>query len=253
MTAQENARPRGLFRRLRRAGAAKARPLMNPYQSFFYDACNVLLRAAFRLLTSVEIVGLDNVPRQGQIIVIGNHTSYLDPVLVGAFIPRRIVFMSKKENLTNPIARFVIYSYGVFPVDRGNVDRSALGRTDEVLEAGGALGMFPEGTRSRTGELRRAKAGTALVALRHNAPILPIAIAGAQHGVFGQLLRLRRPRLRMVIGRPFTLPQTEGEAISKDVLTRLTDDLMRPLAANLPQEQRGYYGGAEARHPAERT
>ena len=242
MTVQESVERRtGIFRRLRRARRAKARPLMNLYQSFFYDAANLLLRFAFRLLSRVEIVGLENVPRQGQVIVIGNHTSYLDPLLVGAFIPRRIVFMSKKENLSNPIARFVVYSYGVFPVDRGNVDRAAINRTGEVLEAGGALGMFPEGTRSKTGALHRAKAGTTLVALRHNAPILPVAIGGAYRGLFGQLLHLRRPRFRLVIGQPFTLPQADGEAINKETLVRLTDDLMRPLAENLPEEQQGYY------------
>ncbi len=242
MTVQENDRPRaGFLRRLRYRRSAVVRPLMNPYQIVFYNLANLVLRFAFRLLTSVEVAGLQNVPKGGQLIVIGNHTSYLDPVLVGAFIPRRIVFMSKKENLSNPIARFVVYSYGVFPIDRGNVDRAGLRRTDEILEAGGALGMFPEGTRSRTGELRRAKAGTALVALRHSAPILPVAIVGAQHGVFGQLFHLHRPRFRLIIGQPFTLPAAEGDAINKDALTRLTDDLMRPLAANLPPEQQGYY------------
>jgi 1-acyl-sn-glycerol-3-phosphate acyltransferase len=242
MIAQGSVRRRtGILRRLRRARATKTKPLMNLYQSFFYDAANLLLRFAFRLLARVEVIGVENTPRQGRVIVIGNHTSYLDPVLVGAFIPRRIVFMSKKENFKNPIARFVVLSYGVFSVDRGNVDRSAIARTDEVLEAEGALGMFPEGHRSETGQLQRAKAGTALVALRHNAPLLPVSIAGAQRGLFGQLLRLHRPRFRLVIGKPFTLPQVEGEAINKDALARLSDDVMRPLAENLPEEQRGYY------------
>lgn len=246
MTVEGRARPRtGLFRRLRHGRVAKARPLMTAYQSVFYDLANRLLRLAFRLLATVEIVGLANVPRQGKLIVIGNHTSYLDPLLVGAFIARRIVFMSKKENLANPIARFVVYSYGVFPVDRGNVDRSALTRIDEVLEAEGALGMFPEGTRSRTGELRRAKAGTVLVALRNHAPVLPVAIAGAQRGLFGQLLHLRRPRFRLLIGQSFMLPETDSDTLNKEALARLTDEVMKPLAAMLPEEQRGYYSNGE--------
>jgi len=243
MTANSDARPRtGILRRLRRGRRIKAAPLMNPYQSFFYDVANLLLRCAFRLLSNVEVVGVENVPRSGRLIVIGNHTSWLDPILVGAFIPRRIVFMSKKENFRNIFARFIVWSYGVFPVDRGNVDRSALNRTDEIMTAEGALGMFPEGTRSRTGELRRAKAGTALVALRHNAPILPVSIVGAHRGLFTQLFHLRRPRFRLIIGKPFTLPQVEGEVLNKETLTRLSDELMRPLATNLPEEQRGYYG-----------
>jgi 1-acyl-sn-glycerol-3-phosphate acyltransferase len=217
---------------------------MNPYQSIFYDVANFLMRWAFRLLAHIEIIGNENVPRQGRIVVIGNHSSWLDPLLVGSFIPRRIVFMSKKENFSNPLAAFVVYSYGVFPVDRGNVDRSALTRTDEVLLAEGALGMFPEGTRSKSGELRRAKAGTALVAIRHNAPLLPVSIVGAYRGLFGQLFHLRRPRFQLIIGQPFTLPHTEGEAMSKESISRLTDEVMLPIARNLPPEQRGYYKDA---------
>ncbi len=247
MTIQGRTRSQaGVFRRLRRARGAKARPLMNPYQMVFYDLANLVLRFLLRLLSHIEVVGIDNVPRQGRIIVIGNHTSWLDPILVGAFIPRRIVFMSKKENFANPFARFVVYSYGVFPVDRGNVDRAAITRVSEVLESGGALGMFPEGTRSRSGEMRRAKPGTALVALRHNAPILPVAIAGAHRGLFGQLLRLRRPHYRLVIGKPFELPQSDAETLNKEKLARLTDDVMMPLAALLPEEQRGYFAHREA-------
>ena len=242
MTTDGKAQPRtGILRRLRRASAKKTKPLMNTYQSVFYDVANVCLRIALRLFASIEIVGVENVPHQGQLIVCGNHTKWLDPLLVGAFIPRRIVFMSKKENFSNPFGRFLVSSYGVFSIDRGNVDRAAITRTDEVLEAGGALGMFPEGHRSETGELRRAKAGTALVAVRHNAPILPISIAGAQKGLFGPYLHLHRPRIRLVIGKPFILPHVEGEAIGKDTLTRMTDDLMRPIAEGLPVEQQGYY------------
>jgi 1-acyl-sn-glycerol-3-phosphate acyltransferase len=77
--------------------------------------------------------------------------------------------------------------------------------------------------------------------VRHNAPVLPLSIAGAHKGLFSPYRHLQRPRMRMVIGKPFTLPQAEGEAISKDTLTRLTDDLMRPIAAGLPVEQQGYY------------
>lgn len=242
MSVQQNIQHRSaILRRLRRAGKARRAALMNPYQSLFYDVANFLMRIAFRLLVNLEIVGLENVPLQGRLIIIGNHTGWPDPVLVGSFIPRRIVFMAKKELTRNPLAAFIIWSYGVFSVDRGNVDRVALKRTDEIMASEGALCMFPEGTRSRSGEMRRAKAGTTLVAIRHNAPILPISISGAHHGIFTPLLHGRRPRIRMVIGKPFMLPPVNGEVISKDVLARLTDEMMMHVAENLPEEQRGYY------------
>ena len=242
MTVRDEVRPRAAaLRRLRRSKNSKPKPLMNPYQSVFYDLANLLMRFLFRLLASIEVIGVENVPPRGRLIVIGNHTSWLDPLLVGSFIPRRIVMMSKKENLKNAFGRFIVLSYGVFSIDRGNVDRSAINRTDEILLAEGALGMFPEGHRSESGALQRAKAGTALVAVRHNAPLLPVSIVGAQRGLFGQLAHFHRPRFRVIIGQPFLLPQGEGEAIKKEALARLTDDLMRPIAANLPPEQQGYY------------
>lgn len=242
MTTQETVQRRvGVLRRWRRSGARGTNALLNPWQILFGAVANAAMAIVFRTLIRLEIVGLQNVPRHGRLIVIGNHSSWLDPVLVGAFIPRRIIFMGKKELTRNPIARFVIWSYGVFAIDRGNVDRSALTRTDDVMHAEGVLCMFPEGTRSRTGELRRAKAGTALVALRHNAPVLPVAIAHAYHGLFSPYLRLRRPRIRITIGKPFTLPPIEGEALGKDALSQRTDEMMQRLAEHLPPEQRGYY------------
>jgi 1-acyl-sn-glycerol-3-phosphate acyltransferase len=242
MTTEHEAQPRPKLRRTGRGAASPSTPLMTPWQTLFYGAANFLMRIAFRLAISIEVTGLEHLPRQGKLIIIGNHTSWMDPVLIGAFIPRRIVFMSKKENLSNAFNNFIVRSYGVFPVDRGNVDRSALQRMDEVLAAGGALGMFPEGHRNKTGELQRAKAGTALVAVRHTAPIVPISIVGAYRGLLGPYKKLQRPRVKMVIGPTFLLPAVEGDVVNKETLVMLTDELMKPLAAGLPPEQRGYYG-----------
>ena len=107
MSTDDTTRQRtGILRRLRHAGSKSTKPLsssiMNPYQSIFYDVANLLLRFLLRLIATIEISGTTYVPRHGQLIVSGNHTSWLDPLLVGAFVPRRIVFMSKKENLANP-------------------------------------------------------------------------------------------------------------------------------------------------------
>jgi 1-acyl-sn-glycerol-3-phosphate acyltransferase len=242
MSTEQEAKPQPVLRRASKMSSGAPKPLVTPWQSLFYDVANVLMRIAFRLVLSVEVTGLEHLPRQGKLIIIGNHTSWMDPVLIGAFIPRRIVFMSKKENLSNAFTNFIVRSYGVFPVDRGNVDRSALLRMDDVLDAGGALGMFPEGTRNKAGTLQRAKAGTALVAVRHQAPIVPVSIAGAYKGLLGPYKRGHRPHVTIVVGPAFSLPDVEGDAVNKETLIMLTDELMKPLAAGLPPEQRGYYG-----------
>lgn len=242
MSAENKVQPRHtILRRLHRRPKAAGKPIMAWYQAASYTIANAFFRLAFALLAHVEVVGRQNVPRSGRLIISGNHTSWLDPLLVGAYVPRRIVFMSKQENFSFPLAGLLITLYGVFAVKRGEVDRVALARTEQVLQAEGALGMFPEGTRSKSGELRRAKAGTALVALRNNAPILPIAISNAQHGLFTPLLHLHRPRIKVEIGAPFFVEDGDGQSLSKEMLVRLTDELMLPIARMLPPEQRGFY------------
>jgi len=228
---------------LRRKAKIKRVLLMQPYQRVFYTIANAFARLCVPILVDFQVTGLENVPREGGFILVSNHTSWLDPILLGAYIPRTIVFMSKVENFHHPLLAPIVFLYGAFPVKRGLVDRQALLRCEEVLAAGGGLGMLPEGTRSRSGVMRRARAGAALVALRTGATILPVGIAGAHHGAFTPLLRLHRNRIRMRIGPPFTLPPpAEGEA-TRDYLQHMADEMMRRVAELLPPEQRGVYAG----------
>jgi 1-acyl-sn-glycerol-3-phosphate acyltransferase len=211
-----------------------------------YGFFNFVLRILLAILTRRETVGLENVPPTGALIIIGNHTSFLDPLLLGVAIPRRTVFMSKAENFRHPLLAPLVWLYGAFPVRRGMVDRRALKRSHQVLDQGLVLAMFPEGHRSENRQLQRAHLGTALVAVRTGATILPIAIAGAVSGI-GPLLRLQRPHIKLTFGQPFHLPVAAGSQMGKTQLWQLSDFMMYRIAELLPPEYRGVY--ADPNHP----
>ena len=205
----------------------------------FYHWGNAALRAAFVVALDLKVHGVERVPRTGPLIVAINHTSFIDPLLVGAFIPRDVVMMSKIENFALPFFGQLAKWYGAFPIHRGEVDREALKKALEVLRGGQPLLMAPEGTRSTDGQLQAGHDGLALLATRTRAPILPFVIAGAKP-VSRNLKKLKRTRVRVNIGEPFTLDATMAKP-SRAELAALTDHLMLRLAALLPPEQRGVY------------
>lgn len=205
----------------------------------FYDFANLLLRAIFRVVLKPDLKGLENVPAQGPLLVVMNHTSFLDPLLVGAYMPRHIVMMHKAELSRKPVFGALVKAYGAFPVQRGELDLSAVRKGKEVLEGGEALLMAPEGTRSKDGRLQRAKDGPALLAMWTGTPILLVAISGPKK-FWHNLARLRRTPIRMRIAPPFTLGGG-GTRPHRQALREGTREMMYRLAALLPREVRGVY------------
>lgn len=208
---------------------------------FFYRMGWLLLRLIMAIYAKVEVVGVENVPRGGGLIIVSNHLNNADPGLVGGFLRRRVVFMAKDEMFQWLAWGGYLRLIGAFPVRRTEADLKALRRAVQVLRRGEALVMFPEGTRSRTGSMRKGQPGTAIVALRAGAPILPVAVTGTE------VVRLpldffrpfRRIKIRMVVGQPFFLPPVPRP--TPEDIAHCTDMIMGRIAALLPPEYRGYY------------
>ena len=196
------------------------------------------------LVTRWRVIGRENIPRGGPLLIVANHLNLADPPILGASIGRKAVFMAKEELFRSRFSRYIVSNFGAFPVRRGGLDRVALKQAEQWLAQGVAVIMFPEGARSKTARLQPAFPGSALIASRMGAPILPVGITGTEH-MKGKTWWLRRFDITVNIGRPFS-PPASGKR-TKAELAGLTDSIMKHIAALLPAEYRGNYGGEETK------
>lgn len=185
-----------------------------------------LAKGLFSLLFALlffgwRVEGRDNLPAEGGAILCSNHISWWDPPLVGCVVKRRVHFMAKEELFKIPILGSILPALGAFPVRRGTPDRSAIRQALRVLKDGQVLGIFPEGTRSKTGRLQKAEPGTALLAIKSQAPLVPVAILGPY--------RLFRP-IRVRIGAPFTVEEFYDQRLSSEVLGPASEKIMAKIA-----------------------
>jgi 1-acyl-sn-glycerol-3-phosphate acyltransferase len=200
-------------------------------------------------VTRVTVEGdTESIPRQGPVILASNHISNADPVIIGAWLTprlgRRIHWLGKKEMFEWPVVGWMARNGGVVPVDRGAADIDAFRLAQRVLAAGQVLMVFPEGTRSPTGELQTPKDGLAMLALRTNATIVPIGVSNTDR-VWKKGSFLPRPggHATMRIGEPFKvgdlLPPEIDRKAAKGLATTL---IMQRIAALLDPRHRGTYG-----------
>lgn len=212
-----------------------------------FTALRAVLLVLCRILFGMRVHGLNNVPAEGPLIVVSNHLHNADPLLVCVACPRPLHFMAKKELMTVPVIGRIIRFGGGFPVDRGKADRQAIVMAEARLRQGIAVGMFPEGTRSVSRTIERALPGAGLIALRGNAPILPVAIVGSERIPFNGAKQFKGERNRMerrkgvtiTFGEPFMLePKPDGKRMSADEAVNMS---MERVATMLPEEYRGIY------------
>lgn len=204
-----------------------------------------VLRFLIWLLLRVETEGMERVPREGPLILMFNHIHILDPVVLVAVVPRYAVAIGKVEILSWPIIGPLVHRYPTIPVRRGEMDMNAVRESLAVLQAGHALIIAPEGTRSRTGKLQRAKKGMVFLAERCGDPlILPVAVTGTTDFPAG-LKCLRRVPVRYRFGRPFRF-RWPGGRLNREVMQQMSDEAMYELARLLPPQMRGAYGDLEA-------
>ena len=212
---------------------------------FFPRFSGAVLRVAAALLARVKVEGLEHIPAEGPVLVICNHCSNADGMLLMAFVvpamKRPMGWLGKEEALRWPLFGWGMRQNGVFGVRRGAGNLEAFKLAKRVLDEGGVLTIFPEGTRSPTGALQEAKEGATVLAVRSGAPILPIAIVGS-HRFWPKAKLLPRPRRRMKVrvGEPFMLTMPQG-ADRHEALRAATVELMRHVADLLPPDQQGVY------------
>ena len=165
----------------------------------FYKILKVIFRFTFNLLFSPKVIGAENVPKEGAMIMAANHMSNWDPPILGTYLPRTVGYMAKEELFKPAIAGAIIKSLNAFPVKRGASDRGAIKMALNILKKGLCLGIFPEGTRSRDGKLHKAQAGVSLIAAMSKAPVVPTALIGTNK-IWSKEEKF--PQLTIVFGEP---------------------------------------------------
>jgi 1-acyl-sn-glycerol-3-phosphate acyltransferase len=213
----------------------------------------LVARIGSRAFADVDVQGLDHIPRRGPVILACNHISNADPVVVGAWITdalkrRRIHWLGKRELFAWPVLGWVAAHGGIHPVDRDAADIDAFRLATKILENGYVLLVFPEGTRSPTGELQAAKDGVAMLALRTGAQVVPIGISNTD-AVWrkGRPLPIPFPRRRVTVrvGTPLRVQDEIPEDVSRREAKGLATTLiMGRIAALLDPRHRGVYAGA---------
>jgi 1-acyl-sn-glycerol-3-phosphate acyltransferase len=213
-----------------------------------YELMAAAVPPVARAIWRPVVEGIGNVPTEGPVILASNHLSFADSVVIPIVAPRRVAFLAKEEYFTGPglrgrLSKAWFAALGMVPVSRDDT-RSALDSLAvalEVLGRGEALGLYPEGTRSRDGRLYRGRTGVAQLALQSGAPVVPVGLSGtdALQPVGSRLPRLVEVTVRF--GAPITTTgQYDGVAPGR-ARREITDRVMTAIQALSGQEAAGVY------------
>lgn len=185
-----------------------------------YTVAKNVVYAILKPIYRFQVIGKEDFPKEGGVLLCSNHIENLDPPVVGINAPRPVHFMAKEELFSVPVLKNLLPGLNAFPVKRGMSDREALRKGLGLLKEGKVLGLFPEGTRSPNGELQKGLAGAGFFALRTDAAVVPCAIIGPYK---------RFKRLKVVYGKPidFASYTQEGKKLNAE---EATDIIMGEIA-----------------------
>jgi 1-acyl-sn-glycerol-3-phosphate acyltransferase len=173
-----------------------------------------------------EVIGVSNIPAKGGVVIAANHASLWDPPILGSAIASRrwpVHFMAKEELFKSTVLGYIITKLHAFPVRRGTADRVAIRTAINLLQAGEVVSLFPEGTRSKNGQLGPAQPGAAMIAVKAGVPIIPAAIIGTNK-IFSNHNWL--PKVKVVFGKPIGVP----DKADKEALGQLSETTMERIA-----------------------
>lgn len=205
--------------------------------NFGYRLGHLFFRAVFSVFFPTRFLHREHVPRLGPVILASNHTSYLDPPLVGAGLPRQVCALGKQSLFRLPIVGAVLRNWRVVPVDRDGGGATGLKAILERLHSDHAILLFPEGTRSDDGALLPARSGIGLTVLKSTAPVVPVRIAGAFEAWGRRALFPRPRRLTVTYGTPLDFAALRAEAADcsksrqRELYQQVADEIMAAIAA----------------------
>ncbi|HXR48570.1 MAG TPA: lysophospholipid acyltransferase family protein [Candidatus Limnocylindrales bacterium] len=184
----------------------------------------------------------ERVPETGAVILASNHASFLDPPLVGAGLKRGINYMARESLFRFPGIGALLRSWSAVPVDRDGGGAAGLKAILDRLLAGGGIILFPEGTRTRDGNLQPARSGIGLVVIKSAAPVVPVRVFGT-YAAYGRHIKFPRPkRIAVKYGQPMNFEKLRAEAKDcskarlKEIYQKIADEIMAAIAKLEPKE-----------------
>lgn len=203
-----------------------------------YSLSRFLLATLFKIAYRVQVIGLDNIPRKGRIILCSNHISYLDPLVIAAFLPRYIFFMAKREVFVNKFLASVVTFFNSFPVNRDAFDSQAVKYSISILNDEEVIGIFPEGTRSTDGVIRKGYRGVGLISIMADCSILPVALSGTNKIIQKPHKRLFFPKVKIAFGKLIEIKkiiENNDDKTATNIILNKTMDSIKDLYNKLNQ------------------
>nr|WP_010250151.1 lysophospholipid acyltransferase family protein [Acetivibrio cellulolyticus] len=187
------------------------------------------VKIVFSLLYRVKIVGMENVPKDGALILCANHNGEMDMFFIGYRLKRLVHYMAKEELFKNPLLGGFIRWLGAFPVKRGKADVEAIKTSLKLLENNEILGIFPEGTRmkKKAANSIRVKPGVALIAQKSGAPIIPVAVMGSYKPF---------SKIKIVFGKPFSIDLNKDNKYTNSELVEISENIMSKVYALMEEK-----------------
>lgn len=219
---------------------------MNPV--YFLGWC--FFRALYKFYFGWRVYNPERVPLKGPVILASNHASFIDPPLVGAGLKRGINYLARESLFRFPVLGWVLHQWQAVPVDREGGGAKGLKAILERLLAGGAIILFPEGTRTRDGLLQPARSGIGLTVIKSSAPVVPVRVFGTFEA-YNRHMRFPRPRHRVIVkyGRPMYFEKFRAEAATcskprlKEIYQQVADEIMHAIAALGPYQDTSEFPG----------
>ncbi len=205
-----------------------------PRRTLWRRIWRVIMRTLAILFVDADINGRRHFPKEGPVIIVANHTAFLEIAMLIAYAPYQIEFLTTGDIPLEPRFAFWAKLYGFIPVKRGSMDRKAMSKAVGVLEQGGVIGLFPQGGIWET-KVTQARTGVSWLSQKGNAPVVPIGFGGTS-GSFAKAIRFQRPHITMNVGEPIPATPTNIEDFSrKEILEHSAGEIMNAVYDLIPQ------------------
>ncbi|MEA3369682.1 MAG: lysophospholipid acyltransferase family protein [Candidatus Ratteibacteria bacterium] len=197
------------------------------FYRFCVFICWVIVKVFFRL----KVSGRERLPREEAVMIVANHTSFLDPVVIGVAAGRVLFYVARKDLFDIPVFGKLLLNINVMPISRGRFELSVFHKISKLVKGNKAFVIFPEGTRSKTGEIQSGKAGVGLIAWKTRVKIVPAFIKGSYEAWPARAKIFHPAKIEIVFGMPLELNHFYQQTPSRELYRKMADKMMQSIKA----------------------